>query len=191
MNVIKTAHPEVLVLEPKVFEDQRGFFFESYSERHLAAAGIHTQFVQDNHSKSQKGTLRGLHYQIAHAQTKLCRVISGTVLDVAVDIRRGSPHFGQWVSVELTAENKHQIYVPQGFAHGFVVLSETAEFLYKCDDFYHPQYERGVAWNDPELNVNWLLEEYGITDPIISPKDKTLPFLRDIAREDLPVYQIN
>lgn len=188
MKVIPTEHPEVLVLEPRVFEDARGFFFESFSERHMAEAGIHIKFVQDNHSKSQKGTLRGLHYQINHAQTKLCRVIQGTVLDVAVDVRRGSPRFGQWVSVELTAENKRQIFVPQGFAHGFVVLSETAEFLYKCDDFYSPPDERGIAWDDPELNIDWKLKEYGIGEPIMSGKDKVLPALAKVKVEDLPVF---
>ena len=156
---------------------------ESYHQQKLAEHGIHEVFVQDNHSKSCRNTLRGLHYQLENPQAKFCRVVQGEVLDVAVDIRVGSPHFGQWVSAVLSAENKTQILVPRGFAHGFVVRSETAEFLYKCSDFYYPQDERGVAWNDPNLAIPW-----GVTEPLLSAKDRGFPALGDVPVELLPRF---
>jgi dTDP-4-dehydrorhamnose 3,5-epimerase len=181
---IETTLPDVFLIEPKVFADQRGFFLESYHRDKLAALGIHDEFVQDNHSQSVRGTLRGLHYQLQHPQAKLCRVVRGEVLDVAVDIRQGSPNFGRAVSAMLSAENKRQIYVPKGFAHGFLVLSETAEFLYKCSDFYYADDEHGVLWNDPQLKIDW-----NITDPTLSAKDgKYLP-LSKVAQELLPKYE--
>ena len=181
MKRIDTSIPDVFLIEPSVFEDQRGFFLESYHETKFAELGIKDHFVQDNHARSVKNTLRGLHYQIKHPQSKLCRVIVGEVLDVVVDIRLGSPTFGRWESAVLSAENRRQIYVPAGFAHGYVVLSETAEFLYKCGDFYHPEYERGVLWNDPELGIKW-----GIETPILSEKDRRNPPLSAVSREELP-----
>jgi dTDP-4-dehydrorhamnose 3,5-epimerase len=184
MKRIETELPGVIVIEPVVFKDERGFFFESYQEIRFAELGIRDHFVQDNHSKSNKGTLRGLHYQITRPQSKLCRVIQGEVLDVVVDIRRGSPQFGQHVSVLLSAENMRQIYVPAGFAHGYLVLSETAEFLYKCNDFYFPEYERGVIWNDAEIGIPW-----GIQNPILSVKDSAHPVLSNITLSELPKYE--
>jgi dTDP-4-dehydrorhamnose 3,5-epimerase len=183
MKRIETSLPGVVILEPGVFADSRGFFFESYNERTLAGLGITGAFVQDNHSRSVKGTLRGLHYQLAYPQAKLCRVIRGEVLDVAVDIRLGSPHFGEWVAVLLSEENRRQIYVPAGFAHGFVVRSETAEFLYKCDEFYHPEDERGVAWNDPDIGIEWGIE----AEPLLSVKDQRFKALAQIEDADLPI----
>lgn len=184
MQRIETALPDVFLIEPKVIGDQRGFFLESYHREKYAALGIHDEFVQDNHSQSVRGTLRGLHYQLEHAQAKLCRVVQGEVLDVAVDIRRGSPTFGRWVSAVLSAENKRLIYVPQGFAHGFVVLSETAEFLYKCSDFYHAEHEHGVLWSDPQLNIRW-----NVANPILSAKDQKYPTLAQVPQELLPKYE--
>ena len=184
MQVSETKIPGVYLIRPQVHEDARGFFFQSYHQAELADAGIREIFVQDNHSKSQKSTLRGLHYQLKHPQAKLCRVVQGEVLDVAVDIRIGSPYFGQWVSAILSAENKRQILVPRGFAHGFVVLSDTAEFLYKCSDFYHPEDENGVLWNDPGLGVPW-----NVTKPVLSAKDQAYLPLRKIAPELLPHYE--
>ena len=181
MKRIDTSIPGVFLIEPSVFEDSRGFFFESYHETKFAELGIKDHFVQDNHARSVKNTLRGLHYQIKYPQSKLCRVIVGEVLDVAVDIRLGSATFGRWESALLSAENRRQIYVPAGFAHGYVVMSETAEFLYNCGDFYHPEYERGVLWNDPELGIKW-----GIETPILSDKDRRNPTLSAVNREELP-----
>lgn len=156
MNVVPTSIPDVIVFEPKVFGDARGFFFESFNQKVFEdAVGKHYDFVQDNHSKSSKGVLRGLHYQIQQAQGKLVRVVAGEVFDVAVDIRRSSPTFGQWVGEYLSGENKKQMWVPPGFAHGFLVLSETAEFLYKTTDFYAPAHERCLSWNDSTINVQW------------------------------------
>lgn len=170
MNVVATSIPDVLIIEPKVFGDERGFFFESFNERQFAdAAGRQAAFVQDNHSRSQRGVLRGLHYQLTNPQGKLVRVVSGEVLDVAVDIRRRSPTFGQWVSVLLSEENKRQLWIPEGFAHGFVVLSETADFLYKTTDYYNPAAERSIAWNDPTLAIDWQLK--GL-EPRLSAKDQ-------------------
>ena len=188
MQLIETSLPGVVLLQPKVWGDARGFFMETYSETRFEELGITTRFVQDNHSMSGKGTLRGLHFQLKHPQAKLCRVVRGRVLDVAVDVRVGSPHFGKSVAVELSAENKTQIFVPRGFAHGFVVLSDEAEFLYKCDDVYHPEDEGGVAWNDPQIDIDWLLAAHGIHAPLLSAKDQTLPLLKDIAPEMLPQF---
>lgn len=169
MNVIKTAIPDVLIFEPKVFGDERGFFFESFNHKLFEeAVGYPVTFVQDNHSKSSKGVLRGLHYQLPpHAQGKLVRCVAGEVFDVAVDIRKSSPTFGQWVGVHLSEENKRQLWIPEGFAHGFVTLSETAEFLYKTTDYYEPVSERSILWSDPQLSINWQL----MTAPFLSNKD--------------------
>ncbi|ALQ00878.1 dTDP-4-dehydrorhamnose 3,5-epimerase [Pseudomonas brassicacearum] len=169
MNVIATRLPDVLVIEPKVFGDDRGFFYESFNARAFAeATGCTLQFVQDNHSRSTRGVLRGLHYQIEQAQGKLVRVTAGEVLDVAVDIRRSSPTFGQWASVRLSAQNHRQMWVPPGFAHGFVVLSESADFLYKTTDYYAPSAERCIRWDDPQLAIDWEFEGA----PILSAKDQ-------------------
>ncbi|EKM0365131.1 dTDP-4-dehydrorhamnose 3,5-epimerase [Cronobacter turicensis] len=172
MNVIQTAIPDVLILEPKVFGDDRGFFFESYNQRIFEdAVGRKVEFVQDNHSKSAKGVLRGLHYQLApHAQAKLVRCLQGAIYDVAVDIRLGSPTFGQWVGAELSAENKHQIWIPEGFAHGFIALEHDTEILYKTNDFYSKECERSIKWDDEQLNIAWP-EKAGI----ISEKDAMAP----------------
>jgi len=176
MNVTATALLDVLIIEPKVFGDERGFFYESFNARNFAqATGLEAQFVQDNHSRSQKGVLRGLHYQIEHAQGKLVRVTAGEVLDVVVDIRRSSPHFGKWASVRLSADNKRQLWIPPGFGHGFVVLSDYAEFLYKTTDYYTPSAERCIRWNDSDLNIDW--EFAG--DPTLSVKDQNGQSLKD------------
>ena len=169
MKVTPTAIPDVLIIEPKVFGDARGFFYESFNQKAFnEATGTDYQFVQDNHSRSTKGVLRGLHYQIQQPQGKLVRVVRGTVWDVAVDIRRSSPTFGQWVGAELSEDNQHQLWVPPGFAHGFVVLSESADFLYKTTDYYAPQHERCIAWNDPQLAIAW--PDLGMA-PVLSAKD--------------------
>lgn len=168
MNVIATDIPDVKIIEPKVFGDDRGFFFESYNRRLLEPHGIPGEFVQDNHSKSARNVLRGLHYQIRQPQGKLVRVVAGEVLDVAVDVRRGSPTFGRWVSFTLSAENKRMAWVPPGFAHGFVVRSESAEFLYKTTDYYAPEHERSILWSDPAIGIDWELEG----EPILSAKDR-------------------
>ena len=170
MKVSPSALPEVLIIEPKVFGDSRGFFFESFNQRAFnEATGLDAKFVQDNHSRSTKGVLRGLHYQIQQPQGKLVRVVRGSVFDVAVDIRKSSPNFGRWVGVELTEENHRQLWVPPGFAHGFLVTSDTADFLYKTTDYYAPEFERSVAWNDPAIGVEWPLD--GVA-PQLSAKDK-------------------
>lgn len=168
MNVIKTTIPDVIIIEPNVFGDDRGFFYESFNQSNFEAGiGRKVSFVQDNHSKSIKNVLRGLHYQINQPQGKLVRVISGEVFDVAVDIRKSSATFGLWVGVSLTAENKRQLWVPEGFAHGFLTLSETAEFLYKTTNYYSPQYERCIAWDDTSLNIDWPIQG----EPNLSKKD--------------------
>ena len=172
------------LIQPEVFLDARGFFLESYHQAKFAALGITDHFVQDNHSRSTRGILRGLHYQLNRPQAKLCRVVEGEVLDVAVDIRLGSPHFGMWISAVLSAKNHTQIYVPTGFAHGFLVLSESAQFLYKCSDFYDPANEHGIVWNDPDINIAW-----GIADPMLSEKDRHFMPLAEIPRQFLPQYQ--
>ncbi|EJM86864.1 dTDP-4-dehydrorhamnose 3,5-epimerase [Pseudomonas sp. GM60] len=177
MKVIETDLPEVLILEPQVFGDERGFFYESFNARAFKeATGLDRQFVQDNHSRSQKGVLRGLHYQLENIQGKLVRVTVGEVLDVAVDVRRDSANFGQWVAVRLSAENRRQLWVPEGFAHGFVVLSDVAEFLYKTTDYYNPSAERCIRWDDPTLAIDWQLDEA----PQLSAKDKLGKTLQEI-----------
>lgn len=179
MNVIKTEIEGVVILEPKVFGDERGYFFESFSQRDFDAAVRPVRFVQDNESKSRYGVLRGLHFQLPpFAQSKLVRVVSGRVLDVAVDIRRGSPTFGRSVAVELTGENKRQLFIPRGFAHGFSVLSKEALFQYKCDNFYAPQREGAIAWDDPALGIDWRLKP---EDMILSEKDKKHPLLAEVS----------
>lgn len=169
MNVIKTPLEGLLVIEPTVFGDQRGFFYESFNAQRFAEqTGVNVEFVQDNHSRSAKGVLRGLHYQIQQAQGKLVRVTTGAVFDVAVDLRQSSPTFGRWYGLELSAENKRQLWIPAGFAHGFVVTSDVAEFLYKTTDYYAPAYERSVIWNDPAIGIEWPLDG----EPLLSAKDK-------------------
>ncbi len=176
MNVIETSLPDVLILEPRVFGDDRGFFYESYNSRVFEElTGLKPDFVQDNHSSSQRGVLRGLHYQVQQAQGKLVRVVQGEVFDVAVDIRRSSPTFGRWVGARLSAENKRQMWVPEGFAHGFLVLSETAEFLYMTTNYYAPQHERCLRWDDPDLAIDWPLTG----TPILSAKDQAGVALKD------------
>ena len=185
MKVTALAIPDVLLFEPKVFGDERGFFFESFNQQRFnAATGLDLQFVQDNHSKSAKGVLRGLHYQLPpKAQGKLVRVVAGEVFDVAVDIRRGSPTFGRWEAVVLSAENRRQFWIPEGFAHGFAVLSERAVFSYLCTDVYVKEADAGVRWNDGDIGVDWP-----ISDPLLSPKDNAAPLLADIPGDRLPVY---
>ena len=181
MNVIATDIPEVLIIEPKIFGDQRGFFVETYQFRRYAEFGISRPFVQDNMSRSSYGVLRGLHLQNPSPQGKLVSVMRGRVLDVAVDVRIGSPNFGRHVAVELSEENHRQLWVPRGFAHGFVVLSETADFFYKCDDLYSPKDEIVVRWDDPAIGINW-----GVTNPSLSARDAAAPQLADVKK--LPVY---
>lgn len=173
MKFIPTAIPEVVLVEPRVFGDERGFFMETWEQAKFAAGGIDTQFVQDNHSSSRAGVLRGLHYQLRRPQGKLVRVVEGEVFDVAVDMRRSSPTFGKWVGERLSAENKRMFWVPPGFAHGFVTLSERAQFLYKCTDFYDPQSERSVLWNDPQIGIEWPLPPGMV--PTLSGKDAAAP----------------
>ncbi|MBA5707398.1 dTDP-4-dehydrorhamnose 3,5-epimerase [Pseudomonas fulva] len=169
MNVIPTTLPEVLIIEPKVFGDSRGFFFESFNAREFARlTGAEVEFVQDNHSRSGRGVLRGLHYQVANTQGKLVRVVQGAIRDVAVDVRRHSPTFGQWVAVHLSAENHRQLWIPAGFAHGFAVMGDSAEFLYKTTDYYNPQADRCIRWDDPTLAIDWGLQQ----PPVLSDKDK-------------------
>ncbi|MBN2349801.1 MAG: dTDP-4-dehydrorhamnose 3,5-epimerase [Bacteroidales bacterium] len=180
MIITKTGLEGLLVIEPKVFEDERGYFFESFNQRDFYEAGIHFNFVQDNQSKSSFGVVRGLHYQLEpYAQSKLVRVLDGKIYDVAVDIRKDSPTYGKWFGIELSAENKIQLLVPKGFAHGFSVLSKTAIILYKCDEYYHPKYERGIIYNDSSLNIDWKIEKPSI---ILSSKDKVHP---DIIHADI------
>jgi dTDP-4-dehydrorhamnose 3,5-epimerase len=167
VQVVSTSIPDVLVVEPRVFGDARGFFMESWNARALAESGIDATFVQDNHSRSRGGVLRGLHYQIEHAQGKLVRVVAGEVFDVAVDMRRSSPTFGHWVGVALSEQNKRMLWVPAGFAHGFLVRSESADFLYKTTDYYHPEHERTLLWNDPAVGIDWPLDG----EPVLAAKD--------------------
>jgi len=177
MNFIKTEIPDVIIIEPNVYIDPRGYFMESFRKDKFVAAEINAEFLQDNQSFSKFGVLRGLHYQKApYAQAKLVRVLSGRILDVAVDMRKGSPYFGKHIAVELSAENKKQLYIPRGFAHGFVILSETAEFFYKCDNLYHPESDRGIAFDDPALGIDWGIDKESI---ILSDKDKKHPTLAD------------
>ena len=182
MNVEATAIPGVLTLEPRVFSDARGDFFELWSQLRYAQAGLPTAFVQDNISRSQRGVLRGLHYQLPHAQGKLLSVLEGEIFDVAVDIRRGSPTFGQWVGETLSSENHRQLYVPAGCAHGFQAISATAVVLYKCTEYYNPSSERSVRWSDPDIAIPWALP------PILADKDRDAPPLRDIPESFLPEY---
>ncbi len=181
MNVIQTELPGVLIIEPKVFGDARGFFMETWHAERYAAAGIPSKFVQDNCSRSSKGILRGLHFQEPKGQGKLVHVLNGAVLDVAVDVRRGSPTFGKHVAVELNDQNRRQLWIPPGFAHGFCVLSESADFLYKCTELYAPEHDAGIAWNDPDVGIAWP-----VTDPKLSAKDAALPRLKDA--KVLPTY---
>lgn len=180
MNVIPTAIPEVLIIEPRVFGDERGFFMETWNAAAFAAVGLDLTFVQDNHSRSQKGVLRGMHFQKPGTQGKLVRVTSGAVFDVAVDLRASSPNFGKWVGVELSAENKRMFWVPEGFAHGFVTLADDTDFLYKCTALYAPEHEQTLAWNDPAVGIEWPLDG---CDPIISEKDA-----RGLPLADVPVF---
>lgn len=176
MKIISTRIPEVMIIEPTVYGDERGFFFESFNEKKFKElTGVDTHFVQDNHSKSVKGVLRGLHYQLQQTQGKLVRVVAGAVFDVAVDIRKSSPTFGQWVGVELSADNKRQLWVPPGFAHGFVTTSDSAEFLYKTTDYWAPEFERSILWNDPAIGIDWQLDG----EPQLSGKDKVGALLAD------------
>ena len=184
MEVAETKLPGVFVIEPKVFGDERGFFMETWNEVRYKEAGLSFDFVQDNLSYSQHGVLRGLHFQNPNQQGKLVYVLQGEVFDVAVDIRAGSPTFGEWTGIRLSAENKRQFYVPEGFAHGFVVLSDAALFAYKCTDFYNGQAEASILWNDPEIGVNWPVEE-----PTLSDKDKGAPLLSELSEERLPSYR--
>jgi dTDP-4-dehydrorhamnose 3,5-epimerase len=183
---IETNLPGVCMIEPDVFGDDRGFFMESYNVRTFAQLGINHTFVQDNHSRSRQGVVRGLHYQLGQPQAKLVSVTVGEVYDVAVDVRTGSKTFGQWAAVTLSAENKHMFFVPEGFAHGFCVISAFAEFAYKCSDFYAPAEERGIIWNDPELAIPWPL---GDDAPILSPKDAAFGPLSAMSENDLPAFR--
>jgi len=179
MQVTPTAIPDVLILEPKIFGDDRGFFFESFNQKTFQqVTGVTTEFVQDNHSKSRQWVLRGLHYQIQQPQGKLVRAGVGEILDIAVDIRQGSPHFGQWVGCILSAENKKQLWIPPGFAHGFVVLSEVAEVLYKATDYYAPEHDRSLLWNDPAIGIDWQLNGH---EPQLSAKDQAAKSLDQAA----------
>lgn len=186
MTQRETSLPGVMEFRPRIFRDLRGFFLETYRQSDFAALGVTDTFVQDSHSQSKKGVLRGLHYQLRSAQAKLCRVAEGAALDIAVDIRVGSPHFGKWASVLLSSEAQNVIYIPKGFAHGFVALTDSVQFLYKCSRYYQAADEYGILWNDPDLRIDW-----GIADPIISDKDNKLPTLASITREMLPKYTGN
>ena len=180
-NFVKTKIRDLYIIEPKVFGDNRGYFMESYNKKDFFDAGLTMEFVQDNESKSKKGVLRGLHFQTKHTQGKLVRVTEGAVYDVAVDLRKGSPTYGQWEGILLTSENKKQFYVPEGFAHGFLVVSDVATFNYKCTDFYAPEYDGGVLWNDPDIGIEWPLDE--IEEVLLSEKDKNQKTLKEL---DLP-----
>jgi len=185
MQRTETSLPGVFELRPVIHRDGRGFFIETYHKAKFADLGVADIFVQDNHSLSSKGTLRGLHYQLHHPQAKICRVVQGEALDVAVDIRLGSPNFGKWTCVLLSSEEQNQIYVPIGFAHGFLALTDTVQFLYKCSDFYNPGDEHGIAWNDPDLKIKW-----GVTTPAISVRDLAFPSLAQVSREFLPKFLV-
>lgn len=183
MERFETSLPGVCELRPKVHQDLRGFFMETYHQRKFAEIGIRDVFVQDNHSRSGKGTLRGLHYQLRHPQAKLCRVVEGEAFDVAVDIRLGSPHFGKWTGVLLSSKSHNQIYIPAGFAHGFLALADTVQFLYKCSAFYDPADEHGILWDDPMIAIAW-----DIANPLVSEKDRKFPTLSTASRGVLPKY---
>ena len=184
MKIIKTSLPDVLLIEPKICGDERGFFMEIWQEKLFEEAGIRGPFVQDNHSRSTKGVLRGLHFQLEHPQGKLVRVSRGSVFDVAVDVRTGSPTFGHWYGAELSAENHQQLWIPPGFAHGFCVLSDVADFQYKCTDYYCPDCEGGIVWNDPDINIDWPIT----VPPSLSTKDQDYLSLADTPTSTLPVY---
>jgi dTDP-4-dehydrorhamnose 3,5-epimerase len=184
MQRLETNLPGVCELRPKILRDARGFFMETYQKAKFADLGIADVFVQDNHSVSEKGTLRGLHYQLRHPQAKLCRVIEGEALDVAVDLRVGSPCFGRWTSVLLSAKEQNQIYIPGGFGHGYLALTERVQFLYKCSDFYDAADDRGILWNDSEIAIAW-----GAENPLISERDSKHPTLATVSREHLPQYE--
>lgn len=184
MKMRHTSLQGVFIIEPQVSADERGFMMETYHQRRYAETGINCNFVQDNLSRSVRGTLRGLHYQLEYAQAKLIQVIRGVVYDVVVDIRRGSPNFGQWAGVNLSEENKHMLFVPEGFAHGFCVLSEVADVVYKCSDFYAPEDEGGILWSDPDIAIAWP-----VANPLLSDKDSRLPCLADVPPEQLPLYK--
>lgn len=186
MNIVHTRLPEVVRIEPRVFPDHRGHFQEIWSDRRGGRDGLPLRFVQDNMSLSKRGVVRGLHYQFPHGQGKLVTVLSGAILDVAVDLRRGSPSFGRWVSEELSAENHRQLYIPPGFAHGFAVLGDHALVSYKCTDFYHPEHERGLLWNDPDLGIEWPIPP---DEAILNDKDRAAPRLRDVPEEHLPLVE--
>jgi dTDP-4-dehydrorhamnose 3,5-epimerase len=185
VKVIETGLPGVLLLEPKVFGDARGFFMETWQAARYTEAGMPERFVQDNHSRSRRGVLRGLHYQLTQPQGKLVWVTRGAVFDVAVDVRRGSPHFGRWYGCQLDDINHRQLYIPPGFAHGFCVVSEEADFFYKCTDYYHPQSERGIAWNDPAIGIDWP----PLPEVALSGKDQQNRPLALQTPDDLPVYE--
>ncbi|HLY12561.1 MAG TPA: dTDP-4-dehydrorhamnose 3,5-epimerase [Planctomycetota bacterium] len=185
MKAVPTSLPEVLILEPKVFEDERGHFYESWRLDVFRTLGIDIPFVQDNHSHSKRHVLRGMHFQLGKPQAKLVRVLQGEVFDVAVDVRRGSPRFGQWAGERLSAENRKQLFVPEGFAHGFLVLSPTAEVLYKVSDFWSRQDERGIAWNDPMIGIRWPLDGH---TPLLNPRDAVFPSLGAMPDKDLPHF---
>jgi dTDP-4-dehydrorhamnose 3,5-epimerase len=184
MKVTETELKGVLIIEPEVYEDARGFFLETFHQNRYRELGIRSDFVQDNMSFSKKRTLRGLHFQHPHDQAKLVQAVKGTVFDVIVDIRRGSPTFGKWTGTYLSDENNRQVFIPQGFAHGFCVISEYAVFMYKCSDFYARECERGILWSDPDLNIKWPVE-----NALVSEKDRQLPRLRDLATDRLPGYR--
>lgn len=184
MEIVPTALPGVLLIKPRVFEDTRGFFLETYRSDAFATAGVRCNFVQDNHSHSVRGVLRGLHFQLRRPQAKLCRVIQGEVLDVAVDVRTGSPTFGNWVGAVLSGTNRHALFLPEGFAHGFVVRSQSADFLYKCSDYFDSQDDCGVLWSDPALAIDWAEPA-----PILSAKDQAFLPLQEIPPDRLPVYR--
>lgn len=187
MKVLETELPGVLIIEPHIFNDARGYFYETFQAERYAQHGIKENFVQDNFSSSVKNTVRGLHYQLEHAQGKLVFVTRGHVLDVIVDIRVGSPAFGKAITIDLSEDNHRQVYIPQGLAHGFCVLSEHANFLYKCTDYYYPAAEFGVCWNDPDLQIAWP----AIANPLLSPKDALYPRLKDIDKAQLPIFLNN
>jgi len=176
---IETGIEGLYVVKPTVFGDNRGFFMESWNKKEFEEIGLDMEFVQDNHSRSRKGVLRGLHFQTLHPQGKLVRVVKGSVYDVAVDLRKDSPTFGKYYGAILSEENKLMFYIPEGFAHGFLVLSDEVDFLYKATDYYYPQYEAGIVWNDEDIHIDWPFEEYGIDEPILSEKDKKLPTFRE------------
>ena len=184
MNVVSLEIPDVKLIQPRVFPDARGFFQQTYHEQQYCAAGVDVRFVQDNWSRSTKGILRGLHYQLKHGQDKLVSVVRGEVFDVAVDIRQGSPTFGRWVGAVLSEKNHHQLFVPKGFAHGFCVLSEEVDFVYKCSDFYAPGDEYSLRWNDPGVGIQWPGQDF-----LVSEKDQLAPFLKDVPTSHLPIFR--